>query len=199
MFLFLILPSLFKGRYSVTPKYGGTPVPGSPFKVAGEPVGDASKVKCSGPGLDRPHIGHAAPFEVDTNTAGDGKLNVNAKGPGGENIPVKMVEEEEGIFACEYIPEELGPHELEVLYGGQPVKGSPFKSNATPAPELDKVKTPILEELLEAGPCVEQQFEAPVDCSDVPDNKGAKLSGKITTPSGKREKVNIFLLLYCYH
>ena len=54
------------------------------------------------------------------------------------------------------------------------------------------MKTPVLEELLEAGPCVEQQFEAPVDCSDVPDNKGAKLSGKITTPSGKKEKVSFY-------
>ena len=176
----------------MTPKYGGTPVPGAPFKVSGDPTGDASKVKCSGPGLTRPHIGHAAPFEVDTTKAGEGNLNVNAKGPDGGEVPVKVNEEEPGIFACEYVPDELGPHELEVLFGGNPVRGSPFKANATPSPELDKVKTPVLEELLEAGPCVEQQFEAPVDCSDVPDNKGAKLSGKITTPSGKKEKVSFY-------
>ncbi|XP_057297037.1 filamin-B-like isoform X3 [Hydractinia symbiolongicarpus] len=180
-----------KGRYNVTPKYGGTPVPGAPFKVSGDPTGDASKVKCSGPGLERPHLGHAAPFEVDASKAGKGNPVVNAKGPKGEKVPVKMVEEEEGIYACEYVPEELGPHELEVLFGGEPVRGSPFKAKATPAPELDKVRTPVLEEVLEAGPCVEQQFEAPVDCSEVPDNRGAKLSGKITTPSGKKEKVDV--------
>ena len=75
------------------------------------------------------------------------------------------------------------------MFGGQPVKGSPFKAKATPVPEIEKIKTPVLEELLEQSPCVDQQFEAPVDCSDVPDHRGAILTGKITTPAGKKEKV----------
>ena len=179
------------GNYTVTPKYGGDVVPNAPFKVKGEPTGDASKVKCSGPGIERPHIGHAAPFEIDASKAGKGKPIVKAKGPNGNEVPVKIVEEEEGIYACEYVPEELGPHDLEVLFGGDQVRGSPFKPKVTPSPELEKIKIPVLEEVLEAGPCVDQQMEAPVDCSEVPDNKGAKLSGKITTPSGKREKVCI--------
>lgn len=180
-----------KGRYSVSPKYGGQAVPGSPFCVSGEPCGDARKVTCSGPGLSRPHVGVPAPFECDTSKAGKGKLNASCKGPDGEDVPVKMVEDEDGIVACEYTPEQEGPHQLDVLFGGQPVKGSPFKANATPVPEVEKIKAPVLEELLEAGPCVDQQFEAPVDCSEVPDNKGAILTGRITTPSGKKEKVDV--------
>ena len=179
----------------MSPKYGGDVVPGAPFNVNGEPSGDASKVKCSGPGLKRPHVGFSSPFEVDATKAGKGKVNVNAKGPNGKEIPVKVVEEKEGIFAVEYTPEELGPHEVEVLFGGEPVRGSPFKVNATPAPALEKVKTPLLEEILEAGPCVQQQFDAPVDCCEVPDFQGAQLSGYVKTPSGKKEKVNIFSIL----
>ncbi|XP_065679926.1 filamin-B isoform X2 [Hydra vulgaris] len=181
-----------KGRYQVSPKYGGDAVPGAPFNVNGEPSGgDASKVKCSGPGLKRPHIGFPAPFEVDATKAGKGKVNVNAKGPNGKDIPVNIVEEKEGIYAVDYTPEELGPHEIEVLFGGEPVRGSPFKANATPAPALENIKTPVLEKLLEDGPCVKQQFEAPVDCCDLPDILGAQLSGLIITPSGKKEKVDV--------
>ena len=185
----------------MSPKYGGQAVPGAPFRVSGEPCGDARQVKCSGPGLSRPHVGVPAPFECDTAKAGKGQINAKCKGPDGGDIPVKMVEED-GIVACEYLPEQEGPHELEVLFGGQPVKGSPFKPKATPAPEIEKIKTPVLEELLEQSPCVDQQFEAPVDCSDVPDHRGAILSGKITTPAGKKEKVSCkaiyvsFLSLY---
>lgn len=179
-----------KGKYTVTPKYGGSPIPGAPFKVNGEPTGDASKVKCTGPGLNKPHPGYAAPFEIDTTKAGKGNPTINAKGPNGENLPVKLVEEEEGVYACEYMPEELGPHEVEVLFGGLPVPGSTFKADATPAPEVGKVNAHVLEEVLEAGPCVQQEFEAPVDCSEVPDHKEAILTGKITIPSGKKEPVS---------
>ncbi|XP_066922248.1 filamin-A-like isoform X11 [Clytia hemisphaerica] len=179
-----------KGRYNVSPKYGGQAVPGAPFRVSGEPCGDARKVTCSGPGLSRPHVGVPAPFECDVSKAGKGAINAKCKGPDGKEVPVKVVEED-GIIACEYLPEEEGPHDLEVLFGGAPVKGSPFKPKCTPAPEVDKIKTPVLEEMLQESPCVDQQFEAPVDCSEVPDNRGAILTGKITTPSGKKEKVDV--------
>ena len=88
------------------------------------------------------------------------------------------------------MPEQLGPHEVEVLFGGNDVPGSVFKSVATPTPEIEKVKVQELEDLLEAGPCVDQEFEGPVDCTEVPDHKEAILTGKITTPSGKREPVS---------
>ena len=73
----------YSGNYTIKPKYAGKDVPGSPFKVTGEPQGDASKVKCTGPGLNKPHPGHAAPFEVDCTKAGKGLPNVQAKGPEG--------------------------------------------------------------------------------------------------------------------
>ena len=72
-------------------------------------------MKVTGPGVARPHINHPAPFKIDATKAGDGNLNLSAKGPKGDSIPIKVVEEE-GIFACEYTPTELGPHELEVCY-----------------------------------------------------------------------------------
>ena len=121
MILNHLFVSFHSGRYNVSPKYGGTAVPGAPFRVSGEPCGDARKVTCSGPGLSRPHVGVPAPFECDTSKAGDGSLKAKCKGPNGEDVPVKMVEED-GIVACEYVPVEEGPHELDVMFGGQPVK-----------------------------------------------------------------------------
>lgn len=62
------------------------PYPGSPFKVPVHDVTDASKVKCSGPGLSPGMVRANLPqsFQVDTSKAGVAPLQVKVQGPKGE-------------------------------------------------------------------------------------------------------------------
>lgn len=72
------------GDYDVNINYGGHPIPGSPFKVPVKDPVDASKVKCSGPGLGsgvRAHIPQT--FTVDCTRAGQAALDVKLFGPTG--------------------------------------------------------------------------------------------------------------------
>lgn len=62
------------------------PHPGSPFKVPVHDVTDATKVKCSGPGLSPGMVRANLPqsFQVDTSKAGVAPLQVKVQGPKGE-------------------------------------------------------------------------------------------------------------------
>lgn len=62
--------------------------PGSPFKVPVHDVTDASKVKCSGPGLSPGMVRANLPqsFQVDTSKAGVAPLQVKVQGPKGETL-----------------------------------------------------------------------------------------------------------------
>lgn len=61
---------------------------GSPFKVPVHDVTDASKVKCSGPGLSPGMVRANLPqsFQVDTSKAGMAPLQVKVQGPKGECV-----------------------------------------------------------------------------------------------------------------
>lgn len=65
------------------------PSAGSPFKVPVHDVTDASKVKCSGPGLSPGMVRANLPqsFQVDTSKAGVAPLQVKVQGPKGECSP----------------------------------------------------------------------------------------------------------------
>lgn len=72
------------GRHTLTIKYGGQHVPGSPFtlRVAGAP--DASKVRVYGPGIEHGVLAtFQSRFIVDTRGAGAGQLTVRVRGPKG--------------------------------------------------------------------------------------------------------------------
>lgn len=62
------------------------PSPGSPFKVPVHDMTDATKVKCSGPGLSPGVVRANLPqsFQVDTSKAGVAPLQVKVQGPKGE-------------------------------------------------------------------------------------------------------------------
>lgn len=63
-----------------------SPCSGSPFKVPVHDVTDATKVKCSGPGLSPGMVRANLPqsFQVDTSKAGVAPLQVKVQGPKGE-------------------------------------------------------------------------------------------------------------------
>jgi filamin len=69
------------GAHTINVTYGGKAVPKSPFKVKVKPAADASKVKCTGPGLDseKVTVEEETFIEIDITEAGEGKLDVQVE------------------------------------------------------------------------------------------------------------------------
>ncbi|XP_014652985.1 PREDICTED: filamin-A isoform X4 [Ceratotherium simum simum] len=130
------------GTYSLNVTYGGHQVPGSPFKVPVHDVTDASKVKCSGPGLSPGMVRANLPqsFQVDTSKAGVAPLQVKVQGPKGLVEPVDVVDNADGTQTVNYVPSREGPYSISVLYGEEEVPRSPFKVKVLPTHDASKVK-----------------------------------------------------------
>lgn len=79
----------FTGGHKVNVKYGGVHVPGSPFKVSISPKSDASKVKVTGPGVEKTGVQPGKPtwFTINASEAGKGDVHVKVE-PKGKLLPV---------------------------------------------------------------------------------------------------------------
>ena len=73
-----IIYQLFLGGHKVNVKYGGKHAPGSPFKVPISPKSDASKVKVTGPGVEKTGVQPGKPtwFIINATEAGKGDVHV---------------------------------------------------------------------------------------------------------------------------
>ena len=71
-------------------------------------------------------------FKISTADAGKGKLNITSKGPA--KADVKILDNNNGTYTCEFTPSAPGKYSIDVLWNEQPIVGSPFvlifKSNA---------------------------------------------------------------------
>jgi filamin len=63
------------GNHKLNVKYGKDHVKDSPFRVKVAPGGDASKVKVSGEGIEKPRVGQLVDIIFDTTEAGNGTLD----------------------------------------------------------------------------------------------------------------------------
>ncbi|XP_077449768.1 filamin-C-like isoform X3 [Stigmatopora argus] len=120
------------GVHSIDVRFGGSHVPGSPFKIrVGEPgqAGDPSKVSASGAGLEVGTTGVESEFTVDTCNAGGGALSVTIDGP--SKVQMSCRECAEG-YLVSYTPMAPGSYLISVKYAGaQHILGSPFKAKVS--------------------------------------------------------------------
>ena len=104
--------------------------PGAPIKS----VGDASKVRVYGPGVEGglDCSVPAAEFTIDVkNAGGSGKPVVSVASPEGP-IECTCEDNKNGTFSCSYIPTVPGEYTVTVNYGGKPAAKSPYKVNIAP-------------------------------------------------------------------
>ena len=92
---------------------------------------NASKVVCSGDGLAGGTVGRQATFVVDTRNAGDGELIIDVEYDKFEDHRAKLsamfeLNPADGSYFASYTTPEPGLYRINVMYGGQPVHGSPF-------------------------------------------------------------------------
>lgn len=100
-----------------------------------------------------------------------------------------MLDNGDGTFDCLFVPEDEGRHDVEVLYGGAPVPGSPFSVKAKKPVDVDKIKC---QPKLDKEPIVDEEIVYAVDTRPTESAPGeGLLNGSLLTPSGEKEPVRI--------
>ena len=121
------------GNHKIAVKWAGRAIPDSPITVqVMEPsdnqrasVEAASKVFVIKENDDRQIPSDLTHFQVNTESAGKGKLTIKSKGP--LNPRIKIAKESEGLYSCNVQPTVSGRFEILILWNGVPIPGNPYK------------------------------------------------------------------------
>lgn len=135
------------GPHQIQVKFAGENTPNSPYTVNFAPPCDLTKIKASGKGLYSLRVGDTGDFQIFTEGAGQGKLQVYVQNPNGQNIPVEMrridldskaVQQQKssivtgpnhvcsdiangGTYECVYKPDQIGKYNVVIQYGEQEI------------------------------------------------------------------------------
>ena len=110
------------GVYEATVCYNEIPV-NAPYSIS---TTDPGKCKVSGPGVEPGVVAQRQTyFDVDTNDAGQGSLDVSVISPSGI-LPAKVSETVRGIYTATYTPTVPGDYTINVKFAGSHVERSPF-------------------------------------------------------------------------
>uniref|UniRef100_A0A8D3CN02 Filamin C, gamma b (actin binding protein 280) n=1 Tax=Scophthalmus maximus TaxID=52904 RepID=A0A8D3CN02_SCOMX len=125
------------GNYIINIKFADQHVPGSPFTV--KVFGDgrmkesitrkrqASSIATVGSTCD---LNLKIPGE-----AGNQEMTAQVTSPGGKTEDAEIIKGEDSTYSVRFIPQEMGPHTVNVKYRGQHVPGSPFQFTVGPLGE----------------------------------------------------------------
>uniref|UniRef100_W5NEM8 Filamin A n=1 Tax=Lepisosteus oculatus TaxID=7918 RepID=W5NEM8_LEPOC len=127
-----------EGVHNVEVCYDDAPVPNSPFRVPVTEGCDPARVRVHGPGLQSGITNKPNKFTVETRGAGTGGLGLAVEGP--SEAKMSCTDNKDGSCSVEYVPYEPGTYNLNITYGGQPVKGSPFSVPVHDVVDASKVK-----------------------------------------------------------
>ncbi|XP_078694295.1 filamin-A-like isoform X2 [Branchiostoma floridae x Branchiostoma belcheri] len=130
-----------EGRpHEIFVKHNDILVPGNPFRCN---VIDGRQVSVYGDGVKRVPVGNVATFNVDTTRAGGDQVEllVSVLDPTMKTVPSKL--KGSGVYTGEYIPEDVGPHNVVVTYGKNQVQGSPFVCQVYDARKVEVGRIPM--------------------------------------------------------
>ncbi|XP_061470231.1 filamin-A isoform X1 [Rhineura floridana] len=173
------------GIHSVSVKYKGQHVPGSPFQFTVGPLGEggAHKVRAGGPGLERAEAGMPAEFSIWTREAGAGGLSIAVEGP--SKAEIAFEDRKDGSCGVSYVVQEPGDYEVSVKFNDEHIPDSPFVVPATSTSDDSRRLT--VSSLQESGLKVNQPASFAVSLN------GAKgvIDAKVHSPSGALEECHV--------
>lgn len=112
------------GTYIIRVYFSGVEVQGSPYTME---VIDANDVIASGDALSSAEISRRASFFLNLGINGSGNdVKAVITSPRGLEVPVAILDNRNGNVAVEFIPTEVGEHQIDVFYFGKPIARSPF-------------------------------------------------------------------------
>uniref|UniRef100_A0A8C9Z234 Filamin A n=1 Tax=Sander lucioperca TaxID=283035 RepID=A0A8C9Z234_SANLU len=119
------------GEHLVNIKKNGRHIPSSPIAVMinQSEIGDASRVRVSGPGLNEARTFEPAEFIIDTRDAGYGGLSLSIEGP--SKVDINTEDQEDGTCKVTYCPTEPGNYIINIKFADQHVPGSAFTVKVT--------------------------------------------------------------------
>ncbi|XP_052780237.1 filamin-A-like isoform X2 [Mya arenaria] len=124
------------GLHSINISFSGTTIKNSPYGVNVGPAVNPKAVYATGRGIQPKgvRVKQTAEFRVHTKDAGHGEVKVQIIGPGGANIPCKVVQSktEEGVYECVYTPPKIGQYVINITFTGQHITKSPFRVDVGP-------------------------------------------------------------------
>jgi filamin len=176
------------GEHTVSVKRLGKHITNSPFKInVGErEVGDAKKVKVSGPALKEGHTHVDNTFTVDTRNAGYGGLSLSIEGPSKAEIQCK--DNEDGTLNISYKPTEPGYYIVNLKFADHHVEGSPFTVKV--GGEGSNRQREKIQRQREAVPITEVGSECKLTFK-MPGITSFDLTATVTSPGGVTEDAEI--------
>ncbi|XP_006631014.2 filamin-B isoform X2 [Lepisosteus oculatus] len=170
------------GVHTVSVKYRGQHVPGSPFQFTVGPLGEggAHKVRAGGPGLEKAEAGTPAEFNIWTREAGAGGLSIAVEGP--SRAEIAFEDRKDGSCGVSYIAQEPGDYEVSVKFNDEHIPDSPFLVPVT-AP-TDDARRLTVASLQESGLKVNQPASFAVRLNGAQGN----IDAKVHSPSGALEE-----------
>ncbi|KAL1490329.1 hypothetical protein ABEB36_013043 [Hypothenemus hampei] len=112
--------------HTLSVRFNGQPVPGSPFSCKVSPGNVQPRVPVSGSGIELASVNAPADIKIEGVSGGEPQIIVTA--PTGKIIPVKisMIAD---VYTAHFVPEMVGRHSVAILINDQHVIGSPFSCN----------------------------------------------------------------------
>lgn len=179
------------GEYAIHILSNKEDIPGSPYVAQILPKTDyhSEMVEASGPGLEPQGVtqGKTTEFTVDTRKAGGhAPLDVSVMNKAFKKVDVKIKDNKNGTYKCEYTPKTSDKHVVQVNYGGVAIPNSPYKVQVTAASDSKKVELfgPGLEKGVKAGAHTHFNIDASQAGLGEPkvtikDEKGREVNSKI--------------------
>lgn len=173
------------GVHTVSVKYRGQHVTGSPFQFTVGPLGEggAHKVRAGGPGLERGEARVPAEFSIWTREAGAGGLSIAVEGP--SKAEITFDDHKNGSCGVSYIAQEPGNYEVSIKFNDEHIPESPYVVPVI-APSDDARRLTVLS-LQESGLKVNQPASFAIRLNGA---KG-KIDAKVHSPSGAVEECHV--------
>ncbi|XP_049822488.1 filamin-C isoform X2 [Aethina tumida] len=112
--------------HTLSVRFNGQPVPGSPFNCKVSPGNTQPRVPVSGSGIELAAVGHNAEIKIEGVTGAEPQVIVTA--PNGKILPTKLLVNNDS-YTARFVPETVGRHSAAILINDQHVIGSPFSCN----------------------------------------------------------------------